>query len=118
MKINIRDIIDLAKSGFTPADVKELIALSGTEGPEDAPEEPKEAPIESQERDGAEDGAKESTPESGNDHDEIKKLTDENKQLRAQIAKMQDANRRQDHSGDDKPEEFQKTFEDIARGYM
>ena len=68
--LNLNDIIALAKQGYKPADVKELIELSKTveaseedqQQPKEVPEQPeevKEAPKEEQKKDDAEEVATE-----------------------------------------------------------
>lgn len=102
--MTIADIIALAKNGYKPGDIKELIELS-KEAPADLePNEPTPEP--------------ETDPEPQPDFAaEIEKLKAENEKIKADLLAAQEANRRQPN-----PEIPRQTLDekltDIAKAFM
>ena len=75
------DIITLAKAGYKPGEIKELLALT-TESPAAAPET-EETPVTNPKEDMQPEAPKESSPTADN------AMSEEIKQLKAQLAKAQ-----------------------------
>ena len=104
--MTIADIIALAKSGYKPGDIKELIELS-KEAPADPQAEPNEP-----------------TPEPKTDPEpqpdltaELEKLKAENEKIKADLLAAQEANRRQPNP--EKPEQtLDEKLTDIAKAFM
>ena len=90
MTMKLEDIIALAKAGYKPSDIKELVKLA------EEPTEPKEP--------------KEST--ESNEHDE---RDEQIKELQDQIKKLQDSKSREDISGDKHDKE---SLVDIFRDFI
>ncbi len=114
--MNLSDIIALAKAGYKPKDIKELIELgkeaqtTGAEEPaetdpkEDPQPEPEKAPAEPA---SADPGAI-----------KIKELEAQLAQVRQDLAKAQRNNTSRDNSGAAGPEDPQAVLNDIARKFM
>lgn len=114
--LNLNDIIALAKQGYKPADVKELIELSKTaeaseedqEQPKEIPEQPeevKEAPKEEEKKDGA---------------DEADKIVDYKKkaeELEKKISELQKANTKQNADKSDHKSDAE-LFADVMKSFM
>ena len=117
--MNLADIVALAKEGYKPSDIKELIALASsqegtheeenkdqdkkTEQHEDGKEQPDEAP-------------NKSTDTSSNESaiDEYKKQIDE---LKEQVKKLQSENVHKDYEEKDKPSD-DELLNNITRTFM
>ena len=102
--MKLEDIIALAKQGYKPADIKELVALADTEPKEQPKEEPKEQPKEE--------------PKHSAEVEELKKLIlNQTEQLNASqkaLEELQKGNTREDLlNSNDK----QKTLNDIVRDF-
>lgn len=99
--MNMRDLIDLVKSGLKPSEIKEMIELEKEvkdiviepEVTESKPEESKK-----DESTESQDGKKDES-NTGVDSDELKKAKDEIESLKRQIASIQSENKNKDLSG-------------------
>lgn len=116
MGLSITDIVALAKQGYKPNDIKELISLS-----DQTPEEPKEDIKPEPHQDDITPPSKdepEGTP-SGDSGDQGKELElqKENEALKQQLSEIQKKVLRKDVSGD-KPEDPQLIIDDIVRSFM
>ena len=115
--MNLTDIIALAKAGYKPNDIRELIELgkeSQTTGVEKPAEtEPKEAPQPDQEKT-VEKPAAAVTGET----DKIKELEAQLAQVRKDLEKAQNKNISRDNSSAAGPEDPQAVLNDIARSFM
>lgn len=113
--MNLKDLITLAKQGYSLADIKELVQLADDkEQSETIQEEVKDTELKGAEADEPEKAQKpDSEPEGGDDVIDYKKLYEEQK---TQLEKLQNDNIRKDNSG--KEEDFNTVFEDIVRGFM
>lgn len=115
--MNLADIIALAKAGYKPNDIKELIELgkeaqtSGVEKPAEA--EPKEAPQPEPEKT----DEKPAPAESG-ETDKIKELEAQLAQVRKDLEKAQKQNTNRDNSGAAGSPDPQAVLNDIARKFM
>ena len=106
--MKLEDIIALAKQGYKPADIKELVALADTEPKEQPKEEPKEEPKEQPKEE----------PKHSAEVEELKKLIlNQTEQLNASqkaLEELQKGNTREDLlNSNDK----QKTLNDIVRDF-
>lgn len=111
------DIVALAKAGYTPAEVKELMALD-KQTPAEEPAEilPKEE-VQPEEVKAPEDPEKEEVkPElKDNKTAELQKQVDE---LKKQLAEAQKKNTKLNLQSDDKVKTEQEKLEEIARSFM
>lgn len=94
--MKLEDIIALAKQGYKPADIKELVALAEVEQPKEEPkEQPKEEPKE-QPKEEPKEKPKEEPKENNKEIEELKKMIAE------QSSRLADS---------------QKALEEIQKGY-
>ena len=117
MTMKLEDIIALAKAGYKPSDIKELVKLA--EEPEEPnesedPNESKESkdPNESKEPKESKDPKESKEPKESNEPDERDKQIEE---LQEQIKKLQDSKSREDISGDKHDKE---SLVDIFRDFI
>lgn len=114
--LNLNDIIALAKQGYKPADVKELIELSKTaeaseddqEQPTEIPEQPeeeKEAPKEEEKKDGA------------GEADKIVDYKAKAEELEKKISELQKANTKQNADKSDHKSDAE-LFADVMKSFM
>lgn len=121
-KLNLSDIVALAKSGYSVSDVKELISLSSSD---DTPQEQEEKPKDEKEARTQESGKeppqepepKKSTeaPADASAIDEYKK---EIEKLKDQISNLQKENVNRDNSGKDPGKSDEDILDDITRSFM
>lgn len=120
-KITFKDIIDLAKQGYKPADVKELFALANAQEPAAATPEDEKAQPKAPERDDADKRQGAAAPGGEDKPVDYKALylTQQNdlENLKKQLQTLQNANTHSDNSGN-APKDFNKEWEDIARSFM
>lgn len=116
------DLVALAKAGYRPADVKEILAMKGTDTTE--PEKPAEIPAKEsgqpdQEKEVTEVKATESTDKNEQEDlaAQIAALKKQLEETQADLAKAQQANTRKDIS-DSKTAAPDKLVEDLVRSYM
>ena len=111
-KLNFGDIVALAKQGYKPADIKELMTLDIPETPE-APETepPVEDPAPPEKSDAPATSAK--APEQPG---EDKTKDEEIEALRAKVAELQKTNQTVNQSGN--TPDPQKDLDDIVRSFM
>lgn len=110
MKLN--EILALAKQGYKPSDIKELIALAEDEGestPETKgePEAPAEEPAEESEQENEPDKPQDKVEEPKLDY---KKMYEEQQK---QIEKLQQTLLHQDHSGKDEKPDVNKILDSL-----
>ena len=106
--MKLEDIIALAKQGYKPADIKELVALADTEPKEELKEEPKEEPKEQPKEE----------PKQSAEVEELKQLilkqTEQLNNSQKALEELQKGNTREDLvNSNDKP----KTLDDIVRDF-
>lgn len=111
-KISFVDIVALAKQGYKPADIKELMALDIPETPE-APETetPAEVPTDPEVSDDTATEAK-ATPQPAEDTTKDAEI----EVLRAKVAELQKTNQTVNQSGN--TPDPQKDLDDIVRSFM
>lgn len=110
-KLNFGDIVALAKQGYKPADIKELMSLDipeTTEAPET--ESPAEDPTPSEKSDDPATSAK------ATEQPEEDKTKEEIEALRAKVAELQKNNQTVNQSGN--TPDPQKDLDDIVRSFM
>lgn len=117
--MNLQDIIALAKQGFTPKDIKELIKL-GSDGSGDNPP-PEEDHTEEDKHDDVNDQKGDATP--GDDQVlDYKKLYEEEQQkvtdLTSQLELSQKKNTKENMQGKDGGPSDQDLINDLARSFM
>lgn len=118
MGFGISDIIAFAKAGWSPADVKSVIALADEHEQDAASPEVKDSAAEQVQADQDADGkpAAAAEPDAQADAVDYKKLYEEQKAL---TEKIQKDNIRQDMSGMLPPQKTQdELLQDIARKFM
>ena len=121
--LNLTDIVALAKQGYKPNDIKELIELT-KEAPEgktedqekqpkpEEPEKPSEdKPKEEEKKDGG------ASPDQLDYKEEVEKLKAQLQEKEDKLAKLQKENvRRNADTGDKKPDA--EAFADVMRSFM
>lgn len=111
-KISFGDIIALAKQGYKPADIKELMALDTPESPEapETTEPPADVPADPEVSDDTATAAKATAqPVEDNKDAEIEAL-------KAKVAELQKTNQTANQSGN--TPDPQKDLDDIVRSFM
>lgn len=119
MSVSIKDLIELAKAGYTPAAVKELITLSEKADPpkQEEPKEPAGAPIEPKpadpkpEENKAPENKPEEKPEETVNYKELYEKT------LADLKTAQEANRK-DSQPEDKSADAEKHLADTFASFM
>lgn len=113
------DILDLAKQGYTPKDIKELIALTVSDGSEDKP--PEEDHQEEDQIDGSSDQKDGATPEEQEQDLDYKKLYEESKQelekVKSDLKKAQKDNTKE-NMDDPNKKSTDEVLQDIVRSFM
>lgn len=111
-KLNFGDIVALAKQGYKPADIKELMALDIPETPEaHETETPAENPTPPEK---SEDPA--TSAKATEQPEEDKTKDEEIEALRAKVAELQKNNQTANQSGN--APDPQKDLDDIVRSFM
>lgn len=118
--MNLKDIIALAKAGYSVSDVKELISLSSSEDP--GPAEQEKTPDEkTEEPETGKDTASREPEKSTEDPakviaiDEYKKQIDD---LKKQVKDLQEKNTHKDVSGNKNEKSNEEIINDITRSFM
>lgn len=122
-KLNLSDIVALAKSGYSVSDVKELINLSSSEdvhqGQEEKPKDEKEAQTqESGKEPPQETEPKKSTEEPAQEASAIDEYKKEIEQLKEQINNLQKENVNRDNSGKKQDKSDEDILDDITKSFM
>ena len=112
-KLNFVDIVALAKQGYKPSDIKELLALDIPESPEapETPEAPAEVPLDPEVSDDTATAAK-ATAQPAEDTTKDAEI----EALKAQVAELQKTNQTVNQSGN--TPDPQKDLDDIVRSFM
>lgn len=121
--LNLTDIVALAKQGYKPNDIKELIELT-KEAPEGKPEDQEKQPIPEEPEKPSEDKPEEEEKKDGEasngqlDYkEEVKKLKAQLQETENKLSKLQKENvRRNADTGDEKPDA--EAFADVMRSFM
>ena len=117
--MKLEDIIALAKQGYKPSDIRELIELANTQGQEETPagEQGEDAHSEDAESEHATDGDKPTGENAGaNDNAVDYKALYEESQRQLQLA--QKANTRKDMSDSADSESDEDLLNELARSFM
>ena len=105
--MTLTDIIALAKQGYKPGDIKELIEIAKTAEPEDKTEPPVEPPAEPEDK-----------TEPPIDYTaEIEKLKAENEKIKSDLAKAQEMNRTSP-GPEDKTESNDEIIKNMVLSFM
>ena len=115
----LEDIVELAKAGYKPEEVKELIKLS-KEGEQEEKKEELKAPEELKEELKAPEELKEELPEEKDSSEDPSKVVDYKKkveELESKIAALQAANTRKNMADTDEKSDSE-TFADVMRSFM
>lgn len=121
--LNLTDIVALAKQGYKPNDIKELIELT-KEAPEGKPEEQEKQPEPEEPRKPSEDKPKEEEKKDGNasadqlDYkEEVEKLKAQLQETENKLSKLQKENTRRNADTDDKKSDAE-AFADVMKSFM
>lgn len=113
--MKLTDIIELAKQGYTPADIKELMSLPEPEPePDPAPDEGKQKTEEEDPQQDNPEGAK-TDPNGTEDDIDYKKLFEDEQKKTAKLQKMIT---QADMSGSDNEETDLDVFASVMQGFM
>lgn len=113
--LNLNDIIALAKQGYKPADVKELIELSKTaEASEEVQEQPTEIPEQPEE---AKEAPKEEEKKDSAEADKIVDYKAKAEELEKKISELQKANTKQNADKSDHKSDAE-LFADVMKSFM
>lgn len=121
--LNLTDIVALAKQGYKPNDIKELIELT-KEAPEGKPEDQEKQPKPDEPEKPSEDKPKEeekkdggASPEQLDYKEEVEKLKAQLQETENKLSKLQKENvRRNADTGNEKPDA--EAFADVMRSFM
>lgn len=120
---NLDDIIELAKQGYKPADIKELIELSKSEGekPKDSkPEDDQKGqPKDSKPEDDQKETPKDSKPEDGavDYKEKVTQLEGELQKTKELLQKLQTENTKKDASGGNEKTDAE-AFAEAMKSFM
>ena len=122
--LNLTDIVALAKQGYKPNDIKELIELTkeapeddkGDQGTQPRPEEPgkpsEDKPLEDNQKDG----------EASNDQldykEEVEKLKAQLQETENKLSKLQKENTRRNADTDEDKKSDAEAFADVMKSFM
>ena len=114
--MKITDIIALAKQGYKPADIKELLTLAEPEKDPEPKKEKDPEPEKDQEKEKDPEPEKDPEKEKDPEPEEVKKLKGEITDLTARLEKLQEANTKKDTGGnsqEDPLEIFNKAYQNL-----
>lgn len=120
---NLDDIIELAKQGYKPADIKELIELSKSEGPKPEDKKPKDDPKGQPKDSKPEDDHKETPKDSKPEDDavdykeKVTQLEGELQKTKELLQKLQTENTKKDASGGEEKTDAE-VFTEAMKSFM
>lgn len=114
--MNLSDLIALAKQGYKPSDIKELIAL-GKDAQTTGGEKPAETAPKEVTQPEPEKPVEKPAPAETGETEKIKELEAQLSQVRKDLEKAQQNNIMRNNSGAPAPDP-QKTFDDLVRSFM
>ena len=122
--LNLTDIVALAKQGYKPNDIKELIELTkeAPEGkPEDQekqpkPEEPEKPSEDKPTEDNQKDGA--ASPDQLDYKEEVEKLKAQLQETENKLSKLQKENVRRNADTDENKKSDAEAFADVMKSFM
>lgn len=122
--LNITDIVALAKQGYKPNDIKELIELT-KEAPEEKSEDQKTQPKPDEPEKPSEDKPKEEEKKDGAASDDQLDYKEEVEKLKAQLqetenklSKLQKENTKRRADNDDDQKSDAEAFADVMKSFM
>lgn len=122
--LNLTDIVALAKQGYKPNDIKELIELT-KEAPEGKPEDQEEQPKPEEPEKPSEDKPKEEEKKDGKassdqiDYkNEVEKLKAQLQETENKLSKLQKENTRCNADTDEHKKSDAESFADVMRSFM
>ena len=122
--LNLTDIVALAKQGYKPNDIKELIELT-KEAPEGKPEEQEKQPKPEEPEKPSEDKPKEekkkdggASPDQLDYKEEVEKLKAQLQEKENQLSKLQKENTRRRADIDDNQKSDAEAFADVMKSFM
>lgn len=119
--MNLKDIIALAKAGYSVSDVKELISMASSEDTDPATQEENPKDEKTEEPETGKDTASKEPEKSTEDPakvvaiDEYKKQIDD---LKKQVRDLQEKNTHKDVSGNKNEKSNEDVINDITRSFM
>ena len=123
-KLNLSDIVALAKQGYKPNDIKELIELT-KEAPEGKPEDQEEQPKPEEPEKPSEDKPKEEEKKDGKassdqiDYkNEVEKLKAQLQETENKLSKLQKENTRRNADTDENKKSDAEAFADVMKQFM
>ena len=119
-KLKLADLIELAKQGYTPEKVKELIELSNSEETDAPEEQPKEQPKEEAPETTApevEQKAAETSPDAVDYKKKLEELEKKLKESEAKLSEIQKKNTRQNADTGEKPNDAE-VFANAMKSFM
>ena len=123
-KLNLTDIVALAKQGYKPSDIKELIELT-KEAPEGKPEDQEEQPKPEEPEKPSEDKPKEEEKKDGkasNDQldykEEVEKLKAQLQETENKLSKLQKENTKRNADTDENKKSDAEAFADVMKQFM
>ncbi len=122
--LNLTDIVALAKQGYKPNDIKELIELT-KEAPEEKPEDQKTQPKPDDPEKSSEDKPKEEEKKDGAASDsqldykeEVEKLKPQLQETENKLLKLQKENTKRRADNDDNQKSDAEAFADVMKQFM
>ncbi len=122
--LNLTDIVALAKQGYKPNDIKELIELT-KEAPEGKPEEQEKQPKPEEPEKPSEDKPKEEEKKDGAAPDnqldykeEVEKLKAQLQETENKLSKLQKENTRRNADTDENKKSDAEAFADVMKSFM
>lgn len=122
--LNLTDIVALAKQGYKPNDIKELIELT-KEAPEGKPEEQERQPKPEEPEKPSEDKPEEEEKKDGAASDdqldykkEVEKLKAQLQETENKLSKLQKENTRRNADTDDNKQSDAEAFADVMKEFM
>lgn len=122
--LNLTDIVALAKQGYKPNDIKELIELT-KEAPEEKPEDQEKQPKPEEPEKPSEDKPEEEEKKDGaasNDQldykEEVEKLKAQLQETENKLSKLQKENVRRNADTDENKKSDAEAFADVMKSFM
>ena len=115
-KPTIKDIVEFAKAGWKPADVKEIIEAASKQEPEKAPDEKPAETVPKEETQHEQEKPEETAEDDASKDDTIKKLQEQISDLNKKLKDVQEANTNKNLQN--KVQSEQDKLDEIARQFM
>lgn len=119
--LNLTDIVALAKQGYKPSDIKELIELTKTEGPEGGADDQEQQPKPDEHEKPSEEGEKKDNKPSDDQpvdyKEEVEKLKNQLQETENKLKLLQKENTKQNADTGDKKSDAEM-FAEVAKSFM